>query len=71
MGMNIVKISLKIINRRLFMKKRDDVRIKEVRENGVIIYDVDSILKSAPAKRHFKFLRKLWDEQKKTDRTKK
>ena len=52
------------------MKERDGVEIKEVRENGIIAYDVNSILKSAPAKRHFKFLRKLWDEQKKTDRTK-
>ncbi len=52
------------------MKKGDEVEIKEVRENGVIVYDVNSIFKSAPAKRHFKFLRKLWDEQKKTDKTK-
>ncbi len=39
------------------MKDEDEVKIDGVRENGVIIYNVDSILNSAPAKRHLKFLR--------------
>lgn len=47
------------------MKDEDEIKIDKVRENGVIVYNVDSILNSAPAKRHLKFLRKLHNKRKK------
>ena len=46
------------------MKDEDEVKIDRVRENGVIVYNVDSILNSAPAKRHLKFLRNLQNKKK-------
>lgn len=42
------------------MSDEKEVRIEKVRENGVIVYAIDSILESAPAKRHLKFLREEW-----------
>lgn len=39
------------------------VKIDEVRENGVIVYNIDSILESPHAKRHLQFLRELEIEQ--------
>jgi len=39
------------------------VKIDEVRENGAIVYNIDSILESPPAKRHLQSLRKEWIKQ--------
>jgi|GEM_PF-2542183 len=47
------------------MCEEDEVKIDRVRENGVIVYNVDSILNSVPAKRHLKFLRKSQNKKKK------
>ena len=47
------------------MKDEDKVKIEKVRENGVILYDVYSILNSAPAKRHLQFLRNQQNKRKK------
>ena len=43
--------------------KKDEVKVEKVRPNGVIIYDMFSILESAPAKKHLKHIRKLWEEE--------
>ncbi len=41
------------------MEDGDGVKIEKVRYNGVIIYDISSILQSSAAKKHLKFIRKL------------
>ena len=58
----IFKCTLKEIERRSKESVSDEYRVKidEVRENGAIVYNIDSILESPPAKRHLQFLRKEW-----------
>ena len=43
----------------MLMEDEDRVKVEKVRYNGVIIYDVFSILESSAAKKHLKFIRKL------------
>jgi len=40
-------------------KRCETIKIQEVRENGVILYDVASILASEPARRHLNSLHAL------------
>lgn len=42
----------------VFKASADSVKVQKVRDNGVIVYDVDSILESEPAKRHLEALHK-------------
>ena len=45
------------------MNYEDEVEIEKVRKNGIIIYDIWSILNSTPAKRHLKLLHNLYNKK--------
>ena len=48
-----------------WLKRRPMVRVKKVLANGVIIYDLRSILESEPAKRHMAFVKKEYERLRK------